>query len=629
VKYADQSATTNMLKHLQKKHAEKLTILTPQAEELSSEDDGKSDDEYLVLDSNHKRKKNEQFLDYFLIRFIIGCCLPFRIVENPSFKEFVHKLNNSYEIPKRHRLSEEILNNFFESSIVDIKNALIDTFAIALTLDLWTSVQRYPYLGVTCHLINCYFEFKSYTIAIQHLPGQHTTEIIKDALLDILKKWDILSKAFALVTDNASNVINLAQALNATQCDSSQNKTTFVQFSCAAHVLNLIMQKISEFTKSKILEAEFYQDEPGSTDGLDSDKIILSESETNLIKIYKDVVHKCRKIAAAFHQSNILSNQLTLAQTRLNIKKHEIIQDVETRWNSTYLMVERILEQVDAINEAIQSREVNRKYDNLKINSNEKELMEEIINVLACFYQATVELSASKYVTLSLVIPLFGSLKNELKANASDKPLTLALKKWLFFWTKFYVEKYKIEENSYLIAATYLDVRTKQFGRYSDANRKKFTSIAQATIQKLYSEFPEELKGKLSPASNVSQQNTNTNNQVQREIMKRRSQLQCFDFNKETQSKKSVKNLSQVQQEIQKYNLEPSKDIKPLDYWKLNKNTYPILYHVVKMIFSIPATSVPSEQLFSHAGYNIWDRRNRLNPEKINKIMVCYENTRT
>jgi hypothetical protein len=140
---------------------------------------------------------------------------------------------------------------------------------------------------------------------------------------------------------------------------------------------------------------------------------------------------------------------------------------------------------------------------------------------------------------LSLVIPLFASLKCELKASEIDRPLTLALKKWLSFWTKFYVEKYKINENVYLITATYLDVRTKQFGRFSDHMRKKLTYIAQNTIEKLYSEFPEELKASLAPTSNISQSNNNSTNKAQSEIIKRRSQLQCFDFNKETQTKKS------------------------------------------------------------------------------------------
>ncbi|RNA33589.1 hypothetical protein BpHYR1_050552 [Brachionus plicatilis] len=35
-------------------------------------------------------------------------------------------------------------------------------------------------------------------------------------------------------------------------------------------------------------------------------------------------------------------------------------------------------------------------------------------------------------------------------------------------------------------------------------------------------------------------------------------------------------------------------------------------------------TSVPAEQLFSHTGNTLWDRRNRLSPDKLDKIMTIF-----
>jgi hypothetical protein len=100
---------------------------------------------------------------------------------------------------------------------------------------------------------------------------------------------------------DASNVINLANALNSTKGESSQsNKESFVQFSCAAHILNLIIKKVCDLTKTKSYDTEFYYDEPGSNSDTETDQIILTESEKNIIKIYQEVIHKCRRIAAAF-----------------------------------------------------------------------------------------------------------------------------------------------------------------------------------------------------------------------------------------------------------------------------------------------------------------------------------------
>ncbi|RNA10511.1 zinc finger BED domain-containing 1-like, partial [Brachionus plicatilis] len=81
--------------------------------------------------------------------------------------------------------------------------------------------------------------------------------------------------------------------------------------------------------------------------------------------------------------------------------------------------------------------------------------------------------------------------------------------------------------------------------------------------------------------------------------------------------------LNTLEKELYKYNLEPSN---PIDFWKANKENYPILFNVFLRIFCIPATSVPSEQLFSAAGYSIWDRRNKISPQNVKKVMMLYQN---
>ena len=48
-----------------------------------------------------------------------------------------------------------------------------------------------------------------------------------------------------------------------------------------------------------------------------------------------------------------------------------------------------------------------------------------------------------------------------------------------------------------------------------------------------------------------------------------------------------------------------------LKFYKINSSLFPSLVPVVKMILSIPATSVPSETLFSHAGTVQAQLRNR------------------
>ena len=321
---------------------------------------------------------------------------------------------------------------------------------------------------------------------------------------------------------------------------------------------------------------------------------------------FKTLLQKCRKIASAMHHSTLLGGLLIQKQVALELPQHQIPHDMPTRWNSIFLMFQRIIEQHEAINETFDDNLNRRKFDNLKICEEEKNDLVDIVNVLQCFYDATLELSASKYVTISIVVPVFNTLLNMMRLDDSDSDLTRVLKQILFSNTKHYIDKYNILGNHSLIVATLLDVRTKTFGKVSEKQRKEFLKIAQEYIKHH------------SPDAN--------NSETVSASVVLRPRLNIFDFDHNITSNKAKKQLKGLDKELFEYINEPVRNIDPIEYWKINKEVYPTLFKIFKKVFCIPATSVPAEQLFSHAGYNVWDRRNKLKPSNVNKMMFTYEN---
>ena len=63
-----------------------------------------------------------------------------------------------------------------------------------------------------------------------------------------------------------------------------------------------------------------------------------------------------------------------------------------------------------------------------------------------------------------------------------------------------------------------------------------------------------------------------------------------------------------------------------LEWWKQTKITYPCLFKVVKTMLGTPATSVPSERVFSEAGYICRAKRSKILPTNLNRYLFIKQN---
>jgi hypothetical protein len=64
----------------------------------------------------------------------------------------------------------------------------------------------------------------------------------------------------------------------------------------------------------------------------------------------------------------------------------------------------------------------------------------------------------------------------------------------------------------------------------------------------------------------------------------------------------------------------------PLDWWKINESRFPRLAVLARRILCIPATSAPSERLFSAAGLTIANDRASLLPDNASMLIFLHEN---
>ena len=86
--------------------------------------------------------------------------------------------------------------------------------------------------------------------------------------------------------------------------------------------------------------------------------------------------------------------------------------------------------------------------------------------------------------------------------------------------------------------------------------------------------------------------------------------------------------LEEIKSELHRYKLEEPLDLEsdPLKWWLQRHTTYPHISKFLQGVWSLVATSVPSERVFSVAGNVINEKRSRLLPENVDKLVFLFEN---
>uniref|UniRef100_A0A1A7ZCN3 HAT C-terminal dimerisation domain-containing protein n=1 Tax=Nothobranchius furzeri TaxID=105023 RepID=A0A1A7ZCN3_NOTFU len=84
-----------------------------------------------------------------------------------------------------------------------------------------------------------------------------------------------------------------------------------------------------------------------------------------------------------------------------------------------------------------------------------------------------------------------------------------------------------------------------------------------------------------------------------------------------------------VREEILQYFQEHTspKSTNPLQWWKSNEARFPSLASLAKSYLCVPATSTPSERLFSSAGNIVSKKRTSLSPEHIDMLTFFHYST--
>lgn len=384
-------------------------------------------------------------LDKALVNMLVKDSQPFSIVDDQGFREFVGKLDPTYTLPSRQALKKMVDEKYNEEK-TKAKAQLQNVEGVSLTSDMWTSINMDAYLAVTCHFVLDDAVLATVLLGVLPFPQDHTAENIAAAKRSLMVEWGIEGKVTCLVTDAAANMTATARNL------------AIRHVVCIAHALNLVVKKSIDQT-------------PG----------------------LEDLRTRARKVVTYFRSSTTAKEKLKNVQQQMNCAVMKLIQEVDTRWNSSFLMLQRLYDERQTVGAALASlrTEVN------PLSSDDYETVAACLQVLKPFYTATVEMSQQKRVSGSMVIPLIKMLLHTTKEllintnNVTAKLLGQNMSTTL-------LNKFDTLENSTVLSlSTLLDPRFKCIGFRSQDK-------AQYAVRRLTSECAALMRHTLDTPTNPS-----------------------------------------------------------------------------------------------------------------------------
>ncbi|XP_060759497.1 E3 SUMO-protein ligase ZBED1-like [Neoarius graeffei] len=570
-------STTAMHEHLKRKHV--IVDGSDEGPSSSAKKARSSSLDGFVTKPTRCTPHQANVLTESILNMLVTDMRPMSMVDDEGFREMIKQFNPEYHdnyLPGRSHFTT-LMEKKYDATFEKVKETLRGVkSSLTLTADVWTSRATESYLGVSCHFLSEDWKMKTFNLATMPLEERHTGANIMTWMEEVLTKFDILpTKIKAVVHDSGSNMVAAMRLL--------EEKHGWASIRCAGHTLQLIVNTaLKETTISRALGA-------------------------------------ARQLVEHFKRSELASTKLKTKQEQMNVKKNALIQDVSTRWNSTFHMIERLLEQRWPLTATLSDPEVTpRGKQYFDLRPEQWELLEELKKGLAPFESATVYLSGEQYTTISGLPQVVKGLtravhQSQFETSSGKSFLASAEEGITQRWGSIYSVSGE-KENPVMFAAA-LDPRYKKLKFLTPEDGIR----VQGTVEVL---AVKEAKKAGTQDANVTR--ASVSGRTERSAMETllQSDTDSPSENEDGESEEDQK-IQVAINEVWLYFGETttlSKMDDPLKWWSENEGRFPTLSKIAKNFLCIPATSTPSERIFSAAGNICSQKRASLSPSHVEML---------
>ncbi|XP_061129317.1 zinc finger BED domain-containing protein 4-like [Syngnathus typhle] len=505
-----------------------------------------------------------------IMEFIALDDQPFSIVEDVGFRRLIDHIEPRYAMPSRRHFSDVCLPELFNIVATHVHKLLAsDITAISFTTDIWSSdVSLTSMLSLTAQWIDKDFKLQKILLHSQEFRGSHTAAAISDAFTNMCDTWHIdRSKVHAIVSDNARN---MTKAIEDSQLKGIR---------CMAHTLHLAVNEG-----------------------------VLSQRNV------KDILTIGRRIVGHFKHSQLAYSRLQSMQDQLGTQIKRFQQDVRTRWNGTFYMLESLFAQKRVLAAYSADHELPATF-----TSHQWVLIENILSVLDPFEQLTKEISSFD-ASVADVIPLIAALKRLLSKEVETDHGVKTIKSTLLESVKRRFTESNDDPLHFI--ATVLDPRYKD--HYLDVG------IKQCAREMIQAAMDADNPLGDRPAHSAGGEQSAEKRTRHSALDEGHAPLLSDMFNEILQESapNNRQPTSSTAQQLDGYLSEVpiSRSDDPLAYWRNNHGRFPDLAKMARKYLSAPCTSTDSERLFSAAAHVLDEKRNRLHCDKAEKLLFIKKN---
>jgi hypothetical protein len=265
---------------------------------------------------------------------------------------------------------------------------------LSIALDCWTSPFSQAFMAITGYFIDTDWVYREVLLDFKPIHGAHTGVNLSSVLMETLRRHGIEDRVFGLTTDNASNNKTLVDSLQQALSDGIH----IIRIPCLAHVIQLSLNQLLGHIKAVPLN------ETAETKWTEQQS---SKAQANAQHQKQEISYTLNKIRyLAIYVNASPQRRETFNNLQTKDPKLMPIQDVKTRWNSTFLMLRRAKRLRGIFGPFC--AEYDRK--DLLLNDEEWRQIDYLLYITEPFFDYTTQLSKTRSVTAHYVFKIYNKL---------------------------------------------------------------------------------------------------------------------------------------------------------------------------------------------------------------------------